>query len=307
MENIRVSSAAVTPAQWGATQSAPPVLSVGGQGLSGASLRRWTDTNPDVDQPALTQAYIVLHLGGAKRITRTGEGRVTSVDAALGAISVIPAGAAYTWRTEGPIDFAHVYLSTEKLREIAVQTFDRDGRDLEFTQLLGANDELVRALMAELMSAAEAESQPPELYWDAMMSALMLRLIREHSNLGAAASRARHTLSQRRLRRVLDYVEASLSKPVRLSDLASVAGCSASHFSHAFARAKGRSPYSYVLARRVNRAKELLRDTGLPLSLIAPQCGFQSTRQLSRMFKRETGVTPTAFCAVLYGASQPAR
>lgn len=57
----------------------------------------------------------------------------------------------------------------------------------------------------------------------------------------------------------------------------------------------GISPYQYVLQQRVERVKYLLKSTPLPLSEIAMSCGFNDQTQMSKHFRKLTGMTPKAY------------
>jgi AraC family transcriptional regulator len=55
------------------------------------------------------------------------------------------------------------------------------------------------------------------------------------------------------------------------------------------------SPHQYILARRIERAKSMLRDPRHSIVDVALACGFSSQAHLSAMFKRSTGVTPGTY------------
>jgi AraC family transcriptional regulator len=95
--------------------------------------------------------------------------------------------------------------------------------------------------------------------------------------------------------RIADFVQAHLSAPVSLTDLAAVAGLSRYHFARSFTRTYGRSPHQYVLSRRITEAACLLADSRLPVGEIAPRVGFSSPARLSIAFRRIFGVSPRAF------------
>jgi AraC family transcriptional regulator len=106
-------------------------------------------------------------------------------------------------------------------------------------------------------------------------------------------------LSGERLRRVRDYVEAHLDDRLTLSDLAGVACLSPYHFSRSFKQAVGVGPQRYVMQRRLERAKTLMRRTNEPLAEIAQQVGFSDQSHLTSIFRRETGLTPGRYRAAL--------
>jgi AraC family transcriptional regulator len=106
-------------------------------------------------------------------------------------------------------------------------------------------------------------------------------------------------LSPERLRRVRDYVEAHLDEDLSLTILADIACLSAYHFSRSFKQATGVGLHHYVMQRRLERAKTLLRRTNQPLALIAQEAGFADQSHLTTIFRREIGVTPGEFRAAL--------
>jgi AraC family transcriptional regulator len=106
-------------------------------------------------------------------------------------------------------------------------------------------------------------------------------------------------LSPERLRRVRDYVEAHLDADLSLTVLADIACLSPYHFSRSFKETAGVGPQRYVIQRRLERAKTLLRRTQEPLALIAQEAGFADQSHLTSIFRREIGVTPGRFRAAL--------
>lgn len=99
-------------------------------------------------------------------------------------------------------------------------------------------------------------------------------------------------LGQRALTRTIDYIEASLHEDLRLADLAAIACLSAHHFSRAFKASTGRPPSVFILERRIDRAKQLLRTTREPLSSIALACGFSSQSHMTTAFRKMLNATP---------------
>jgi AraC family transcriptional regulator len=98
------------------------------------------------------------------------------------------------------------------------------------------------------------------------------------------------------LRAVVEYIEEHLDAGPSLDQMAAVARLNPCHFTRQFKRATGLPPHQYVIARRVERAKQLLQGGGdLPLAEVAACVGFSDQSQFSRHFKRMVGVTPGQF------------
>src|SRR6202035_2635216 len=103
-------------------------------------------------------------------------------------------------------------------------------------------------------------------------------------------------LPRGRLRAVVEYIEEHLDGCPTLAQLAAVVRLNPYHFARQFKAATGLPPYQYVIARRVERAKQLLHaGTDLSLAEVALRAGFSDQSQFSRHFKRLVGVTPGQF------------
>ncbi len=99
----------------------------------------------------------------------------------------------------------------------------------------------------------------------------------------------------RSLSRVVEHIEAHLDGPIRVADLAQVAGCGVDALERRVRRAFHRSPGQLVLTARIDRARTLLARTDTPLAQIALGCGFSDQAAFSRTFARLTGQTPGQF------------
>jgi AraC family transcriptional regulator len=109
------------------------------------------------------------------------------------------------------------------------------------------------------------------------------------------ANRLRGGLSPAALRRVQLFVEANLSQPIRLPDLAERAALSAYHFARAFKTSTGTTPRAFIEQRRIEKAKQLLRESVLPLADIALEAGLGTQSRFTTAFRRTTGFTPAVY------------
>jgi AraC family transcriptional regulator len=134
---------------------------------------------------------------------------------------------------------------------------------------------------------------------DALSTTLAVQITRRFVEPSAIALAPSNGLSPERLRRVRDYMEARLGEDLLLTVLADIACLSPYHFRRSFKRSAGVGPQRYVIQRRVERAKTLLRRTGQPLARIAQEIGFADQSHLTAVFQREIGVTPSHFRAAM--------
>ena len=98
----------------------------------------------------------------------------------------------------------------------------------------------------------------------------------------------------RRLLRAKDRMDAASHEGWPVARLAQVSGLSEAHFARCFKEAFGVPPHRYLLTRRIERAKALLRDTELPITEIAFQTGWNSLGTFGRIFRDITGGSPSA-------------
>src|SRR5215813_6289416 len=97
----------------------------------------------------------------------------------------------------------------------------------------------------------------------------------------------------RRLLRAKDKMDAASHEEWPVRRLARVSGVSQAHFARSFRDAFGLPPHRYLLTRRIERAKALLRDTELPIIEIAFQTGWNSLGTFGRIFRDITGESPS--------------
>jgi AraC family transcriptional regulator len=161
----------------------------------------------------------------------------------------------------------------------------------------GVQDELInqigRSVLSEMMCPTSAGRMLVET------SSLMLaaRLVHAHTEteLIRLPIQSRHPLDDRRLRRVLAYIEDHLAENITVADLANVACLSIFHFTRAFSATMGVPPHRYVSQRRLESAKAMIATGRASLCEIALACRFSSESNFTRAFRRATGMTPAAY------------
>ena len=93
-------------------------------------------------------------------------------------------------------------------------------------------------------------------------------------------------------RRAAEMIKESLDSVIRLSDMAGECGLSVSHFTRAFKKSFGMSPYRWLLERRIDCAKALLLSNEFPIADIAVRSGFSDQAAFTRAFRRIVGDSP---------------
>lgn len=97
------------------------------------------------------------------------------------------------------------------------------------------------------------------------------------------------------LRRARDLMDRDYAKPLDIAAIARAALMSPAHFSRQFRAAYGETPYSYLMTRRIERAKALLRGGELSVTDVCMAVGCTSLGSFSARFTELVGETPTAY------------
>lgn len=100
------------------------------------------------------------------------------------------------------------------------------------------------------------------------------------------------SITGQRMRLLDEFIEAGLDGPLGVPAMAQMLGLSEGYFIRAFKNATGKSPHSYLIDRRLAKARALMCDSTLSLTEIAYTCGFNSQAHMATAFKQRLGVSP---------------
>lgn len=99
----------------------------------------------------------------------------------------------------------------------------------------------------------------------------------------------------RHLLRVRDLIDRAFAEPLDIDALARSAAVSPSYFGRCFKQAFGETPHQYLMSRRMERAKALLRTTDLAVTEVCFAVGFASLGSFSTQFRRFVGRSPSGY------------
>jgi AraC family transcriptional regulator len=250
----------------------------------------------ELDQPALTHHWLVQFVRPPEDMDLRYEGVKRHVPPPAGAISVVPAGNPAQWRWSGRREWLHVYLEPGLVGRVGAEAFGLDPARLEVPPLDNLDLPPLRATMAAVAAELASGGAGGPLAAEALANVLAVHLIRHLVAPGRLDRRRDGTLPRGRLRAVVEYIEEHLDARPSLAQLAAVVGLNPYHFARQFKAATGLPPHQYVIARRVERAQQLLQGgADLSLAEVAAHAGFADQSQFTHHFKRLLGVTPGQF------------
>jgi AraC family transcriptional regulator len=159
----------------------------------------------------------------------------------------------------------------------------------------GAPDVFVQHL-ANLLRHGNNGGQPvSRLKAESITIAMLAHLSLGDGTAGVEVPREIAPIVSGRLAQVVDYIESNLNEQLSLVALARIAQMSAFHFARQFKSSTGLTPHQYVMQRRIDRARRLLRDPRLSIADVAFDCGFATQAHLTAVFRKLVGATPKAY------------
>jgi AraC family transcriptional regulator len=287
----------ISPREWHKLLPFEPASAsdrLGWTGLEAASAP--AAPSAELDEPSSTHHTLTLFSRPPDEFELRYEGVKRLWPPPAGAVSVVPAGTPSQWRWRGTKGSMRVYLEPGLVARVAAEVFDRDPARLTVPPLDDLDLPPLRATMAVVAAELASGGAGGPLAAESLANVLAVHLLR-HLSAPRRLQRGRDgALPQGRLRAVVEYIEEHLHGCPSLAQMAAVVGLNSYHFARQFKAATGLPPHQYVIARRVERAKELLQaGADLSLAEVALDAGFLDQSQFCRHFKRLVGVTPGQF------------
>ncbi len=151
--------------------------------------------------------------------------------------------------------------------------------------------------IAELLLEIEKEFEKGESEYELMVKIRLLTVLVELiRNYGYVSASEVPPLPKsdgiEGMERTMDYIDENVTSPLSLSELAKIAGMNRTYFCTVFKRLNGMSPWDYITVKRIDIARRLLLDRKKTVLEVALECGFGSTANFNRAFRKVTGKTP---------------
>jgi AraC family transcriptional regulator len=193
------------------------------------------------------------------------------------------------WTGTG-FDYVHYHVPRAGLDEIAKDHGIEPVGSYRFAQ--GEHDIVLAQLTQYVLPLIGSRDWTNSLAIDQFSLILGAHVLKTYAGVPPLGVTKRGGLAPWQGRRATEMVRENLDGSVRLSELARECGLSVSHFTRAFRKSFGVSPYRWLLERRIDYAKALLVTSDLPIANIALQSGFSDQAAFTRAFGRIVGNSP---------------
>lgn len=183
-----------------------------------------------------------------------------------------------------------MYPDPDLLRRLAQPT---NARCVQLETLVHRHDPILLGIAHAFKRACVIEQPLCDLEASSLAHLLARRLLETYCGIELPDAAVNGTrLSETATRMVCDFIEAHLRTQITLEDLAALVHLSPFHFARCFKATLGLAPHQYVIARRVELAKQLLLTSTLTVVEIAWSVGYENISHFRRVFTLHTGVTP---------------
>jgi AraC family transcriptional regulator len=211
-------------------------------------------------------------------------------------ICLTPGNATAQWQHHGHPEILQVYLRQSIYESAVADMYGCDLAAAEIVPRFAMTDPLLEQLAIAIGNSLREGTAEDGLYIDTLAQMIAAHLARHHSTRSKPPRMpAPQRISGWRMRRLVEYIEENLGGDLSLERMATEVEVSPLYLARAFKAAVGQSPHRYVLERRLERAKELLRGTDTPIVDVALTVGFSSQSHLSNWFLRQVGVSPAVY------------
>jgi AraC family transcriptional regulator len=237
-------------------------------------------------EPAPTHV-LMFNCSPVQALRQAREGRAFVSDMLQGEMTLMPAGVASEWTW---------YSTCDRLDVAVLPEVFGDGRSLEVVDRFLFRDVQLAAICRQLYQEINLDTTADRLYLELLVMELAWVLQSRYSRRSCVESdSASGGLTRAQARRVLEYIESNLEREITLRELSGILDLSPYHFARMFKYTMQAAPHRYVLDRRIERAKVMLRANATSLLEISLSTGFCNQSHFCSTFRRMVRTTPMEY------------
>ena len=196
--------------------------------------------------------------------------------------------------TSEAFEAMYVFIELPVLQRALEEAFGVDAKKAKLRDVSAFTDEPLSSLMQHIRDELMRESASA-LYVSALAQAVAVHLARNYTDKIAEPQSDSPSLPGYKLRQITDWMAEHVADEFSLEQLATRAGLSKFHFRRLFKHATGVSPSRHQINLRINRARQLLRETKKSVIEVALDVGYTNPSHFAQVFRRETGLTPSKY------------
>jgi AraC family transcriptional regulator len=245
-----------------------------------------------IQLPAASGHFLSAHLNNTCQLSARWNGTPRRIRSLPGDLIIMRANQENSWEGSGEIDELQIFIDPRLLVDAAAEFSDKT---LGLVEGIGIRDPMVCVIAARIVEELSNPGSSSKLVGDAMAHALTAQLLSRHSNFRSVTAMQRIDMPAHKVRTAIEYIEAHLNLDLSIDLIAAAVNMSTFRFARGFKKETGRSPHQFLLERRIESAKDLLRSTDQKLVDIAQTVGFANQSHFAAVFRQRCRITPMAY------------
>jgi AraC family transcriptional regulator len=272
-----------------------PVLSSSARGWYGIDALYYT-LAPINEPVPLTDEWdrLVLYLDGSATLARQFDGKWAHALTKPGGLNLTPRQSITVYEWNVRVTNLRLRVMPSLLAQLTDDLGYGDAAHIEMIERFNFRDPFIEQIGRGLLSELQSSGLAGRLYAESLGQTLAMHLLKNYASVSVHRGSSTRRLTRQQMHRIANYVAERLDQDITLADLAGCVGLSPSYFTRLFKEATGVAPYQYLIARRVERARELLTLFNMTVAAAAHQVGFYDQSHLIRHFKRIYGISPAS-------------
>lgn len=208
-------------------------------------------------------------------------------------VTMLPAGLEWSCSPMYPYAGTLIRLDNRLFSEVTLGEVEHCEIDFRVADVTDRSTSLIAGALRDMAKTDTLQAYP--ILAESLAMALTTETIKKLSPRASdRMGRKKNGLTKARKQRVIDFADANIDRLITLSDLANVANLSKYHFCRSFKLSTGMTPARFMLTKRIDRAKRLLKD-GVSIAEVSLLCAFSSQAHFTSAFKQVVGMTPGQF------------
>lgn len=212
-----------------------------------------------------------------------------------GAITILPPDTHLNLTLKDPAEFINIYISKKVLNDVIIEFSSEGNNLLRLDHNLSVYDEFIEQTINSLKDVLYSDDRFSSIEVQYIARVLVARVVSKYSTNASENLNTDAGLSVPVLQSIFDFIDENLHRRIVIDRLATKAGVGAAQFARLFKRATNVTLHQYIIKRRVDRSRDLLAETDMPIAEIAHECGFADQVHLTRFFGRIVGTSPASF------------
>ena len=226
--------------------------------------------------------YMLFYICDGRLSLRSGS---QTMVASAGQVGFLNCHEPHEYHTIGNTEFVWLHLDGSNTADFYQQAVQMHGGFVFDTPYA----EQIKNGIYEIVFAFRNEQTLSEVRLSQKLYTLLTAMV------DTASQEAGQTEENDTVSKAMHFIQEQYMNPISLLDVATHVNMSQFHFSRLFKKDCGYSPHEYLILTRLNRAKHLLKTTGLPVKVIAQKVGYQNVSSFTNAFTDRVGISLTLF------------